>query len=118
MYLESGRVVTGEGVLFQSKELAQKYADAYDKDLVEVDGGWLAKNRVTEHGPMPTKEGDVVIFHFHQLYRMWVAPLDGAQGPDPDIDPLDFWEREEGQRGRDQLGEGKRGGNLPAGKRW
>ena len=78
--------------MFQSKELAQKYADAYDKDLVEVDGGWLAKNRVTEHGPMPTKEGDVVIFHFHQLYRMWVAPLDGAQGPDPDIDPLDFWD--------------------------
>ena len=83
--------VTGEGVLFQSKESAQKYADAHDKDLVEADGRWLAKNRVTEHGPMPTKEGDVVILHCRQLYLVWVTRWDGAQGPHPNERPPALW---------------------------
>jgi hypothetical protein len=49
--------VTGEGVWFGSRDGAKIYADAYDKDPVESDGGWLAKNRATQFGPMPTKDG-------------------------------------------------------------
>src|SRR5947207_1925167 len=73
------------------KDRAKRYADLYDKDLVEDRGGWLAKNRPTQFGPMPTKDGDVVIFHLHQRYQVWVSTWDGAQGPDPNVKPLTFW---------------------------
>lgn len=83
--------VTAEGVWFASKGRAKRYADAYDKDVVESNGGWLAKNRTTQFGPMPTKDGDVVLYHLHQMYQVWVATSDGAQGPDPNVKPLTFW---------------------------
>lgn len=59
--------VTSEGVTFRSKDRAKMYADSYDKDLVETSGGWLAKNRATKSQPIPTKEGDVVVCHLHQM---------------------------------------------------
>ena len=90
--------VTGRGVIFDTKDRAKKYADMYDKDLVEVADGWLAKNRTNSAQPMPTKEGDVVIFHLHQLYRVWVTTWDGAQGPDPDVSPQEFWNAGEAEK--------------------
>ena len=83
--------VTAEGVWFASKDRAKRYADVHDKDVVESNAGWLAKNRTTEFGPMPTKDGDVVLFHVHQKYQVWVATWDGAQGPDPNVKALSFW---------------------------
>lgn len=87
--------VTGEGVWFASKDNARIYADAYDKDVVEADGGWLAKNRTTQFGPMPTKDGDVVIFHLHQMFQVWTATWNGAQGPDPNVEPRTLWDADE-----------------------
>jgi hypothetical protein len=87
--------VTAEGVWFESKDRAKLYADASDKDLVEADGGWLAKNRSTQFGRMQTKDGDVVIFHLQQKFRVWVATWDGAQGPDPNVEPLTVWNADE-----------------------
>lgn len=87
--------VTSEGVTFRSKDRAKIYADSYDKDLVETNSGWLAKNRVTKSQPIPTKEGDVVIFHLHQMYRVWVTTWDGAQGPDPNVEPVTAWNADE-----------------------
>ena len=50
-----------------------------------VDGqGWLAKNRQTQSGPMPTKHGDVVLRHVNQRFDVWMVAADGAQQPDPD----------------------------------
>ena len=65
-----GHKVTPEGVIFESKDRAKSYADLYDKDLVEAESGWLAKNRATNAPPMPTKDGDVVVYHLHQMYRV------------------------------------------------
>jgi hypothetical protein len=89
---------TPEGVIFKSKDRAKTYADLYDKDLVEVNGDWLAKNRVANTPPMPTKDGDVVVYHLHQMYRVWAATWDGAQGPDPNVEPITVWNADEAQR--------------------
>jgi hypothetical protein len=88
---------TAYGVFFSTRERAKLYADAFDKDLVEQDGGWLAKNRTTTASPMPTKEGDVVILHFRQLFRVWLTTWDGAQGGDPNIGTRDFWKADEAE---------------------
>jgi hypothetical protein len=90
--------VTADGVTFDSKDLAKIYADKHDKDLVEIDGGWLAKNRATRGGPMPTRDGDVVIYHFQQKYLVWVSTWDGAQGPDPNVEASTVWDADEAQQ--------------------
>ena len=95
--------VSSDGVFFKSKENAKQYADAYDKDLREVNGLWLAANRATSSGPMPTNEGGVIIFHLHQKYVVWIATWDGAQGPDPNVQPAVFWSADEAKK--DALGQ-------------
>ena len=89
--------VTPDGVIFESRDHAKTYAGLYDKDLVEVQDGWLAKNRATNSAPMPTKDGDVVVHHRHQLYQVWVATWDGAQSPDPNVQPNTVWNHDEAQ---------------------
>ena len=105
--------VTGDGVTFHSKDLAKIYADKHDKDLIEIDSGWLAKNRATKRGPMPTRDGDVVIYHFHQKYLVWVASWDGAQGPDPNVETITVWNADEAQQAARQWAEERNGPNLP-----
>lgn len=94
------RKVVPDGVLFQSERSARIYADQHDKDVVEVDGGWLARNRAcaTQKGPMPTKEGDVIVQHLNQLFRVWLITSDGAQGPDRNVAPLEKWNRAEAEQ--------------------
>jgi hypothetical protein len=99
--------VSGEGVWFESKDRAKLYADAYDKDLVESNGGWLAKNRTTQFGPMPTKDGDVVIFHLPQMFRVWTATWNGAQGPDPNVEPFTVRNADEARNAARELASGQ-----------
>lgn len=90
----------GAGIVFQSLKPAKIYADQHDKDLVRIDGkvsGWLAQNRTPMSGPMPITEGDVVIHHLNQLFRVWIATKDGAQEPDPNVAPLDKWSLSDAQ---------------------
>jgi hypothetical protein len=91
------REVIGDGVVFLSERSARLFADAQDKDLIKLEGGWLARNRQTNKGPMPTREGDVVVYHHNQLFRVWVVTNDGAQEPDQNIAPLDLRSRAEAE---------------------
>ena len=44
---ESTRVVTGSGVFYKTKKAARIACETHDKELVQVGGYWLAKNRTT-----------------------------------------------------------------------
>jgi hypothetical protein len=88
-------IVTAEGVVYPSETAARNGADLHDKDVVQIGAGWLAKNRLTQSGPMPTLNGDVVVLHQHQLFRVWVVTADGSQEPDPNVAPTDVWSRAE-----------------------
>ncbi len=33
------------GVFFESEKSAQVFADKFDKDLIQIDGGWVARNQ-------------------------------------------------------------------------
>ena len=40
-------VVTGSGVFSKSEKWIRIYSEKHDKEVVQVDGYWLAKNRTT-----------------------------------------------------------------------
>jgi hypothetical protein len=91
----------GAGVVFKSLESAKIFAERHDKTLVRIDGkvsGWLTQNRTPMSGPMPTIDGDVVIHHVNQLFRVWVATSNGAQEPDPNVGSRDKWNLAEAEQ--------------------
>ena len=91
---ESGSLSTAthEGVVFPSEDGARKYSDMHDTDPVQIGEGWLAKNRRTRRGLIPTNEGDVVVCRLHQLFRVW------AVTPNGDAPPSEFWNRAEAEQ--------------------
>ena len=89
--------VTGEGVVFTSERHARISSDQHDKDLVQIGAGWLARNRDVHPSPMPTQQGDVVVLHRHQVFRIWTVTDDGSQEPDANVAPLDVWGRAEAE---------------------
>jgi hypothetical protein len=90
--------VSPQGVHFRSRDGAKSYADHWDMDLVEsANGEWLAANRTMAAGPMPTKQGDTVIRHVGQMFRVWVVTWDGARSGDPNVQALDLRTASEAQ---------------------
>lgn len=94
---DSQAAAVGEGVVFLSEASARNFSEQHDKDLVQIGAGWLAKNRATTPGPMPTKDGDIVVHHLHQLFRVWIVTKDGSQKPDRNVGPLEVWSRSEAE---------------------
>jgi len=43
-------------------------AEIHDMDVVQAEGGWLAKIRAVQSGPMPTRRGDLIVRHVNQRY--------------------------------------------------
>jgi hypothetical protein len=50
------------------------------------------------NGEMPTTEGDVIIQRLTSYYRVWVVTRDGAQEPDPNVEPRTVVGREDAER--------------------
>ena len=75
--------VTADGIFYLTEQQhARIAADALDKDLVQVEGGWLAQNRHTETGSMLTSAGDVIVRHVNQRWDVWQVTQDGEELPD------------------------------------
>ncbi len=90
-------VVVDEGVVYRTEQGARDFAEQHDKDAIQIGHGWLAKNRATFSGPMPTRDGDVVVLHLFQVYRVWVVMTDGGQVPDENVAPLERHSRAEAE---------------------
>ena len=75
---------TPQGVFFTTKAQAQTFAEYSDKDLVEVDGGWLAQNRELSTAPMPTRVGDVIVRRTALIFHVWTVRENDSQTQDPD----------------------------------
>ena len=91
MDFEVDRTVTGEGVLFDKEVSARKHAEQYDKEVVSIDGKWLAKNRVADRGPLPSEVGDVVVEHVGQRFSVWAVVKPVEQSPGADVVPECYW---------------------------
>jgi hypothetical protein len=97
-----------DGVFKTKQKAARIFAEIHDKDVIQTDGGWLAKNRDTQSGPMPTKRGDVVVRHIDQRYDIWLVPEEGAQDPGAEIEPRQVWNLREAEQIVRELTEGTR----------
>src|SRR5689334_6849436 len=91
------KVVGDEGVVYLSKASADAAAAEHDKDVIAIGDGYLAQNRRTSKGRMTTREGDVVVHHQEQRFRLWRVTANGSQTPDPNVAPLDLWNRPEAE---------------------
>src|SRR5262245_5016666 len=69
------------GRFFRERHDARRYAELYDKDCEPFEDGWVASDRATSQGPLPTRAGDVVVRHGSQRRDIWRVPSDGAQIP-------------------------------------
>lgn len=90
-------VVTGEGAIFRDEKSARDNCELHDKDLVQIGNGWLAKNRETRTGRMPTVQGDVVLHHLGQHFLVWQITKEDAQTGCGDAAPFDSRGRSEAE---------------------
>jgi hypothetical protein len=85
------RTVTPHGVFFTIQTEAETIAPYSDRDVVAVEGGWLARNRDLKTEEMPTRVGDVVVMRTGLVFNVWTVRADGAQEHDASVPPYQSW---------------------------